>query len=108
MAKAKSTEEVQSQKVEAMAATVAEATPKAPKITCYVGPSITGALQNGTIYAGELPAIVKDIIEKVPEIGALMVGINALPQAQAELRDPRSGLSVLSTQAAKKAAERIK
>ncbi len=102
--KTKSAAPAQSQKA-AKAATVAKV-PEAPKITCYVGPSIYGALQSGTIYRGELPQIVKDTINKVPEIGALMVDISKLPQAQAELRDPRSGLSVLYTRAAKKAAER--
>lgn len=77
--------------------------PQAPKITCYIGPSIRGALQQGTIYRGELPESVKNIITKVPELGALMVDINALASAQKELQDPRSGLAVLFAQAAAKA-----
>lgn len=77
--------------------------PEAPKITCYIGPSIRGALQQGTIYRGELPESVKSIITKVPELGALMVDINALASAQKELQDQRSGLAVLYAQAAAKA-----
>ena len=46
---------------------------------------------------------VKSIITKVPELGALMVDINALASAQKELQDQRSGLAVLYAQAAAKA-----
>lgn len=55
----------------------------------YIGPSIRGVVQNGTIYEGspdEVKARLADAIEKFPRIAALIVKGDQLADARVKVR----------------------
>lgn len=47
----------------------------------YVGPGKPGLITN-TVYSGELPLFVKEMVEECPAIGNLMVKISEYPVAK--------------------------
>lgn len=73
---------------------------------CYIGPSIKGVIQTGTVYCGSrndaLRAAAK-AIETYPVIKTLIVSGDSLPGALRKLNDPGSGLYARFQQLAGKA-----
>lgn len=63
---------------------------KAPCGFCtYLGPSIRGVVQYGTIYEGTVESVRKQLapaIEKYPRIGKLIVSGDDLPTAREKIR----------------------
>ena len=63
---------------------------KAPCGFCaYLGPSIRGVVQNGTIYEGTLQSVLQFLapaIEKYPRIGKLIVSGDDLPVAREKIK----------------------
>ncbi|MBR6873025.1 MAG: hypothetical protein IKN17_05925 [Ruminococcus sp.] len=65
-------------------------------IYVYVGPSIKGVIQEGTIYHGSLDKIHRKLaaaIEKYPKIARLIVKDTELSAARAEIRKGGTSLA---------------
>ena len=57
----------------------------------YLGPSIRGMVQKGSIYAGprdEVETLLKDAIQKYPSIKDLIVSGDTLPEDKIKVRTP--------------------
>lgn len=62
---------------------------------CYIGPSITGLIQRGTIYRGtrkEALAAADAAIQYNPLIKTLIVSGDRLPEARLKVKKPGSAL----------------
>lgn len=62
---------------------------------CYIGPSITGLIQHGTIYRGtrkKAMAAAAAAIEKYPLIKTLIVSGDKLPEARLKVKKPGNAL----------------
>jgi len=63
----------------------------------YIGPSISGVIQSGTIYTGNRKAVIAalaDKIEKYPQIANLVVGEDTLPTDRIKVKTPGNLLYV--------------
>ena len=67
----------------------------------YIGPRING-VTHGTIYTGDLPDYLQNMISELPTIGALVINISELPAANKALLDKESRLSILYRQVEEK------
>lgn len=56
----------------------------------YIGPTIPGIVRSNTIYMGELPNRLKELIGELPVINNLIVPIEALPEAKKALAEKGS------------------
>nr|DAG59550.1 MAG TPA: hypothetical protein [Caudoviricetes sp.] len=56
----------------------------------YIGPTIPGIVRSNTIYMGELPNRLKELIGELPVINSLIVSIEALPEAKKALAEQGS------------------
>ena len=68
---------------------------KADGFYCYIGPSITGLIQRGTIYRGtRKKALAKwdEAIKKYPLIKTLIVSGDKLPEARLKVKKPGNAL----------------
>lgn len=68
---------------------------KADGFYCYIGPSITGLIQHGTIYRGtrkKAMAAAAAAIEKYPLIKTLIVSGDKLPEARLKVKKPGNAL----------------
>ncbi|WP_369882503.1 hypothetical protein [Anaerotruncus colihominis] len=64
---------------------------------CYIGPSITGVIQHGTIWRGSRTAALAaaaPAIEKYPLVKTLIVSGDALPEARLKIKRPGNALYV--------------
>lgn len=52
--------------------------------TIYIGPSLQGLTTN-TIFSGDYPPHVKDLIEKRPALAGLIVGLESLQQSRRDI-----------------------
>lgn len=52
--------------------------------TIYIGPSLQGLTTN-TIFNGDYPPHVKELIEKRPTIAGLIVGLESLQQSRRDI-----------------------
>lgn len=62
---------------------------------CYIGPSITGLIQNGAIYLGarrEALTAAAAAIEKNPLVKTLIVSGDQLPEARLKVKRPGNAL----------------
>lgn len=62
---------------------------------CYIGPSITGLIQHGTIYRGSRNAALSAAaaaIERNPLIKTLIVSGDRLPEARLKVKKPGNAL----------------
>ena len=62
---------------------------------CYIGPTIIGVIQNGTIYRGSRKAALNAAaaaIEKQPLIRTLIVSGDHLPEARLKVKKPGNAL----------------
>ena len=62
---------------------------------CYIGPSIVGLIQHGTVYRGTRRAALAAAaaaIEKYPLIKTLIVSGDALPEARLKVKKPGNAL----------------
>lgn len=62
---------------------------------CYVGPSIMGVIQHGTIYMGsrrKAMAEAAEAIEKNPVIKTLIVSGDRLPEVRVKVKTPGNAL----------------
>ncbi len=62
---------------------------------CYIGPNITGLIQNGTIYRGTRSAALTAAaaaIEKHPLVKSLIVSGDELPEARLKVKRPGNAL----------------
>lgn len=62
---------------------------------CYIGPSITGLIQHGTIYRGTRKtalAAAAAAVEKYPLIKTLIVSGDKLPEARLKVKRPGNAL----------------
>ena len=82
----------------AMKSTATARKPKVPAslgYCVYIGPSIRGVVQFGSIHKGSLEAVQKKLasgIEKFPLIAALIVPGEALPEARVRVKTPGTAL----------------
>ena len=53
----------------------------------YVGPTIPGVAKENTIYRGDLPPELTAAMEQTPALAGLVVFLEDLPAAQAQLRN---------------------
>lgn len=63
----------------------------------YIGPSISGVIQSGTIYPGNRKAVIASLaerIEKYPQIASLVVGEDTLPTDRTKVKTPGNLLYV--------------
>ena len=63
----------------------------------YVGPSIIGVIQNGTIYDGEKSEVIKNlsaVIKKYPLVKTLIVSGETLPEDRIKVKQPGNILYV--------------
>ena len=63
----------------------------------YIGPSITGIIQHGTIWRGSRTAALAaaaPAIEKYPLVKTLIVSGDALPEARLKIKRPGNALYV--------------
>jgi len=63
----------------------------------YIGPSITGVIQSGTIYRGDKMQVLArlgGVIEKYPPVSTLIVSGDALPEARVKVKTPGNLLYV--------------
>lgn len=63
----------------------------------YIGPSISGVIQSGTIYTGNRKAVIASLaekIEKYPQIASLIVGEDTLPTDRIKVKTPGNLLYV--------------
>lgn len=63
----------------------------------YLGPTIKGVIQNGTVYRGTKEQVVKNLklaIEKVPLISSLIVPGEKLPETRIKVKTPGNILYV--------------
>lgn len=56
----------------------------------YIGPTIPGIVRSNTIYMGELPNRLKELIGELPVINSLIVSIEVLPEAKKALAEQGS------------------
>lgn len=56
----------------------------------YIGPTIPGIVRSNTIYMGELPNRLKELIGELPVINSLIVSIEALTEAKKALAEQGS------------------
>jgi len=79
-------------------APVAEkASEKTAGFCVYIGPTIIGVVQRGTVYRGDKPevlALLKDAVEKYPLIASLVVPGHALPESRVKVKTPGNLLYV--------------
>ncbi len=64
---------------------------------CYIGPSITGVIQHGTIWRGNRTAALAaaaPAIEKYPLVKTLIVSKDMLPEARLKIKRPGNALYV--------------
>lgn len=57
----------------------------------YIGPSIRGVIQNGTLYTGTRADVLdtlKDEIARYPRIALFIVSGSTLPQAKQDIKQP--------------------
>lgn len=62
---------------------------------CYLGPSITGLIQHGTIYIGsrrKAMVTAAEAIEQKPIIKTLIVSGDKLPEARLKVKTPGNAL----------------
>ena len=62
---------------------------------CYIGPSLTGLIQHGTIFRGSRTEALKTAakaIEKQPLVRTLIVSGNELPEARLKVKRPGNAL----------------
>ena len=77
------------------ASSMEKADSKAAGFYCYIGPSITGLIQHGTIYRGtrkKAMAAASAAIEKYPLIKTLIVSGEKLPEARLRVKKPGNAL----------------
>lgn len=67
----------------------------------YVGPDIPGAKQY-TVFNNGLPDVLKEKIKKYPFFNSLVIPVEKLAKASAELAREGSALSILYQKASKK------
>lgn len=63
----------------------------------YLGPSIRGVIQTGTVYRGDKPEVLDLLapaIEKYPLIASLVVGGNTLPEDRIKVKTAGNLLNV--------------
>ena len=74
---------------------------KSPDGVCvYIGPSIRGVIQRGTIYPGSKPKVLADksvasAVKKYPLIEKLIVSENSIAQDRASVKTPGSLLYLM-------------
>lgn len=68
-------------------------------IMAYIGPSIAGIVNQGTVFAGGYPPKVREMVERKPFLAELFVPVGELAQARKELKDPGSRLGLLCRRA---------
>ena len=81
--------------------TAAKETQQKPGIVVYIGPDIPGAKQYTTYNAG-LPDALKEKIKEHPFFNSLVVPVEKLAKASAELAKEGSALSILYRKASGK------
>ncbi len=62
--------------------------PKENKIYVYIGPSIRGVIQNGSIFQGAIPHV-----EKYPQIEKLIVADTEAAEAKIKVKTPGNSLN---------------
>lgn len=77
-----------------------------PEPVCYIGPTINGVVIHGVMYRGGIPDSVKKAAEQIPAIKNLLIPISRLAQAQREIDDPKSAISIMYKRAAAAARKR--
>ena len=64
---------------------------------CYIGPSIAGVIQHGTIWRGSRTAALaaaSPAIEKYPLVKSLIVSGDMLPESRLKIKRPGNALYV--------------
>lgn len=82
----------------------AAAKPAAPE-TCpviYIGPTIPGVAKENTVYSNGMPEALAAKAEEVPAVKALIIPVEKLAVASAELKNPGSAMSVVYNKAKNK------
>lgn len=82
-----------------------EAAPEAapPAYLVYIGPSIRGRISANAIITQDGLALIRDTLDKYPEIKTLLMPGDKLAEARAELKQPGSYLRAVYTRLAAKA-----
>lgn len=82
-----------------------EATPEAvpPAYLVYIGPSIRGKISANAIITQDGLALLRDTMDKYPDIKTLLMPGDKLAKARAELKEPGSYLRAVYTRLAAKA-----
>lgn len=66
------------------------------KKTCvYCGPSVRGVVRQYTVYAGEIPAVLKEFISKHPLAKGLLVPVERFAQTRQRLETPGTTEAIL-------------
>jgi len=61
----------------------------------YIGPNIPGVAKQGTVYNNGLPGALMEKAKEIPAINALIVPVEGLARANAELARGGSALSII-------------
>jgi hypothetical protein len=64
------------------------------KPVAYIGPTVQGIVIRGTIFSNGLPKALKEEIRDKPFLNSLIIPINNLTTAQAELRKENSPINI--------------
>ena len=63
----------------------------------YLGPTMIGVIQRGTIYRGSRDAVLRElaaVVEKYPLVASLVVGSDTLPEDRVKVKTPGNLLYV--------------
>ena len=74
-----------------------------PPYLVYIGPSIRGKISANAIITQDGLALIRDTLDKYPEIKTLLMPGDKLAEARAELKQPGSYLRAVYTRLAAKA-----
>lgn len=69
--------------------------PPEPLNVVYCGPTIKGVCRQYTAFSNGVPDGVKAIIEKAPEVSALIVPVEELGKIKKELNTPNSAAALI-------------
>lgn len=68
---------------------------KQPEKVIYMGPTIRGVANQGTVFDGGIPLELEEKAKKIPAVRALIIPLKNLSKASAELAVSGSALNTL-------------
>lgn len=83
------------QETEAVATAAEVAAEKKPAPRVYCGPTVRGVAKQYTVYTGDIPAALKDFIEKHPAAKALLVPVERFAQTRKQMETAGTAEAIL-------------